>query len=264
MGLEYRFICVTPELVALGRHQIKGLPFEDEATFTSRHVLQESSNASLPLSSLLPAQSEAVTGAMMLQIGAGSIAKLVGGFSQPEEVSDAPGHAVEAQSEPEGAEGHGHGHGRHREKTLLCEGPHGKRAHKLHFRCHVIGLSILAVFILELVIKAWINPAQFFRSKLQVLDLVIVVLSFTLDFVWPIFESRHPEYLEARSDLVRVFILFVRLIRVVKVMHATSEVLHKGLHYVKEMKAVIREKDEEIEKLKEALKAAQGKSFKLM
>jgi len=257
MGLEYRLICITGELVPIGRDQIKGLAAQHEALFTSYDSQPESSNTSLAYFSLWPdLQKEAAKGAMMLQIGAGSLAKLMDGPAQPEDIAE--GHGVEGESAPHGAstEG-GHGHAHHK-GTLICEGKHGEKRHRLHFYCHVLGLSILAVFIMELALKAWANLAQFLRSKLQVLDLIIVTTSFTLDFVWPIFESRHPELLETRSDLVKVIILFIRLIRVVKVMHASSEILHKGLHYVKELKEKIVKKNEEIEKLKEALKVAQG------
>jgi len=255
MGLEYRFLCMSPELVPLGREQIKGLSVQ-HAAFTSLD-LQDSSNASAPYFSLWPTlQKEAVKGAMMLQVGTSSIAKLVSGTTQPEDIAE--GHGVVGESEPDGnIPTQGHGHVQH-VKTLICEGPHGKRSHKLHYYCHALGLAILSLFILELVSKAWINFSAFCRSKLQCLDLTIVSISFTLDFIWPIFESRHRELLETRTDLVRVIILFIRLVRVVKVMHATSEVMHKGLHYVKELKKEIHERDDEIEKLKEALKAAQG------
>lgn len=263
MGLEYRFICVTPELLPIPRENIKGMLVQQHGAAFSSYDLDDSSNVSLSYSSIWPTfQNEAIKGAMMLQIGTSSIAKIVGKVRQPEHIGEGHSDSHEGAPEQHGHEGHEHRYGH---KTLVCEGPHGRRSHKLHTYCHVLGLLILSTFILELTLKAWIDISRFIRSKLQLLDLCIVTISFLLDFLWPIFERRHPDLMETNSDTIKVIILFTRLIRVVKVMHATSEVLHKGVHYVKEQAHKIQEKedhiqeqDEEIKRLKEELKIAQG------
>mmetsp|Transcript_16247 Transcript_16247/g.25768 ORF Transcript_16247/g.25768 Transcript_16247/m.25768 type:complete len:258 (+) Transcript_16247:3-776(+) len=250
MGLDYNLICITPEMVPLEREEIVRVAAEREAAFASYKLQPDGLNGlNTSLAGLWPTlKKEAAKGAMMLQIGTGGVVKLMSATMPAEDVPKR--HGMEEESEPD--EGHGHAH---HPKTLICEGPHGKRQHKIHQFCHVVGLSVLATFIVELMLKAWINLAQFIRSKLQVLDLIIVSVSFTLDFIWPILESRHPEVLETRSDMVRFMMLFMRLMRVVKISHATSEVLHKGFHYANELK---EERDKAIEELRKVMKAGLG------
>ena len=46
------------------------------------------------------------------------------------------------------------------------------------------GLSILGLFIIEIIVKLVFNTHHFIRSKLEILDAVVVIVSFILDIVF--------------------------------------------------------------------------------
>jgi hypothetical protein len=136
--------------------------------------------------------------------------------------------------------------------TMLCEGPHGERLHKLEHFCHEAALAILCVFVAELAAKAWVNYEHFISSSLHILDLVVVCMSFFMDFILPMIMPIG----ELQADVMKIPLLMVRLWRIVRIVHASGEVVHKGYDYVKELRNRIIDKESEIRRLKVELETA--------
>ncbi|GFN99767.1 voltage-gated hydrogen channel 1, partial [Plakobranchus ocellatus] len=85
--------------------------------------------------------------------------------------------------------GYGYGHGGHdhhssSSRKLKHHGYTGHSlldvAHKLHY----ISVAILSVLVLLLIIKVFCSGKRFFRSRMQVFDGAVVLISFTLDIVF--------------------------------------------------------------------------------
>jgi hypothetical protein len=245
-GLDYHVFCVTPELVHVGRDEIRSLDRKgaEAAAFFGEDM---SHNNSSFLDLWDPRQNEivrqTVRGAAMLQVSKSTqYAFDLHRSNQPH------GGGNGASDEGEA----GASHAAH-ESTLTCEGLHGERTLRLEHACHVASVTILLIFLVELAAKAWVNLEHFVGSKLHLVDLVVVAISFLVDVTWPIIRSRNAELGELQADVMKVPLLLIRLWRVVRICHGSSEMVNHGLEYVQELKGQIQFKDDEIEKLKAAL-----------
>lgn len=269
VGIDYKMVCVGGELVPVGRQSIKGLSMQQypmTPTFKSMpstlHDLGHNTSLSSPAFSAdtVSLQNEAVRGAVMLQVS-----NAVEGLARVAHFTNKQSEEVPA-AQPEGsenAETEEEGHGEHEDShTLVCEGPHGENRHHLSHTCHLGSVAILTVFLMELMAKAWVNFSKFVSSFFQLLDLAVVSISFIVDFVWPfvighLVKSASDHLLgESQSDAIKFLLLTVRLLRIVRVIHGGYGVLSKGLAYTKELKEKVKEKEEEIIKLKGELAAA--------
>jgi len=268
VGIDYKKVCIGGELVPVGRQSIKGLSMQQysmkpafESPPSTEHDLGHNTSLSSPalFADMGTLQKEAVRGAVMLQVS-----NAVEGLAKVAHFTNKQREEVPA-AQPEGsenAETGEEGHGEHEESTLVCEGPHGENRHHLSHTCHMGSVAILTVFLLELMAKAWVNFSQFVSSFFQLLDLAVVSISFFVDFVWPFIighiVTQASDHLlgESQSDAIKFLLLTVRLLRIVRVIHGAYGVLSKGLSYTKELKEKVKEKEEEIIKLKGELAAA--------
>mmetsp|Transcript_98518 Transcript_98518/g.195416 ORF Transcript_98518/g.195416 Transcript_98518/m.195416 type:complete len:291 (-) Transcript_98518:89-961(-) len=76
-----------------------------------------------------------------------------------------------------------HGHHAEPNEVLQCDTREGHRAHHIAHTCHVLSIAILVFFVLELLLKLWVNPEHFMASFVHKLDLVVVVVSLIIDTV---------------------------------------------------------------------------------
>lgn len=170
-------------------------------------------------------------------------------------------HGAEHEAEHGAEHGKPHAHGEHTHHgTLLCEGPHGPRTHRLEHICHIGSLTILGTFLIELMLKIWVNGSHYFDSWNHILDAIVVTVSFTFDLTYPYVAARFSRFGELQADLMKVPILIMRLWRIIRICHAASEVVHKGHDYVHELKEHSKELDEEVKELKAKLAALQNDS----
>ncbi|XP_053557696.1 voltage-gated hydrogen channel 1 [Bombina bombina] len=124
---------------------------------------------------------------------------------------------------------------------------------------HYMSVSVLAFFILEILVKLYAFRLEFFHHKFEVFDAVIVIISFVIDVV---FIARHEEF-----SAVGLLIL-LRLWRVVRIINGVivsikakseekvgklQEDREALLAKVNELEHQCAEKEEEIARLEKVL-----------
>jgi len=136
-------------------------------------------------------------------------------------------------------------------KVLVCETPEGHHAHHVLHACHVISITILCIFMIELLLKIWVHGEEFFQSSFEVMDLVVVSLSLFCDlYIAHLLESQRDSQFPAEA--LEILLITMRLWRVVRIVHGVYEIKFMEDRRV-ELK--LEEKDAKIHKLGEALKA---------
>ncbi len=120
-----------------------------------------------------------------------------------------------------------------------------------------ISLAILTLFIIELLFKLYVLRLDFFKSKMEIFDYTIVVVSWSLDIVF----FHHDEH-------AMNLLIFLRMWRLVRIIHAIAVsmrapvehklVQEKYAHYVTEAKldklfSYTKEIEDEIEELRNLL-----------
>jgi len=136
------------------------------------------------------------------------------------------GHGLDEQPD-EGEQLTGGQHQHHATGAFVCEGPHGETVERIEHRCHQISVSILSIFLVELILKVWIHPKEFFSRPLHVLDLVVVVVSLICDvIIVPMLEGYRAR---GQVMLFTSALMILRMWRVVRVMHGLHEVMHSEI-----------------------------------
>lgn len=137
---------------------------------------------------------------------------------------EAHGEAHGEEHAAHGEHGEGHGHGHHHAGSLVCEDEHGPATHEtLHF-CHTASITILTIFLIEILAKFWVNPKEFVRSPVELLDLTVVTLSLIVDAV--ILPMVHDPKQKAELHAVEVLLMLCRGWRVVRIFHGIFEIAH--------------------------------------
>ena len=72
-----------------------------------------------------------------------------------------------------------------------------------------VGLVILAVFLVEIIIKLIFNTRVFLKTKLEIFDSIIVIVSFILDIV----------FFNSDTTIAFQFILLLRFWRVARIVN---------------------------------------------
>jgi hypothetical protein len=160
-----------------------------------------------------------------------------------------------AEGHGEGAHGHGHGHGHaHGPEALVCESKHGHNAHHIMHTCHTLSIAILCIFLVELLLKMWIAPKEFWADWLHILDLFVVVTSLIIDiYVSYLIEARRSAEIEAAT--IATLLVILRLWRVVRIAHGFNEIRNMELERRhKEMEELEEKKEAEKKKLEEVIK----------
>lgn len=85
---------------------------------------------------------------------------------------------------------------------------------------HYMSFAILVVFMLEIFFKIFVFRLEFFHHKFEIMDAIVVVVSFVLDLVL-LFKNHHFEALG--------LLILLRLWRVARIINGASPVLHGGL-----------------------------------
>lgn len=163
-----------------------------------------------------------------------------------------------------GEEGH-HQHGAHHAGSVICEDRHGHNAHHISHTCHLWSVAILCAFAVEIVLKIWVNPREFFHNPFQILDAVIVFLSILVDTVVFNIISKYKGAkggLTLREvELVSMLLIFLRFWRIVRIVHGAFETVHHEVHRheknAHEFEAQKAELEEEIQNLKKQLQKSQ-------
>uniref|UniRef100_H2Z728 Voltage-gated hydrogen channel 1 n=1 Tax=Ciona savignyi TaxID=51511 RepID=H2Z728_CIOSA len=137
--------------------------------------------------------------------------------------------------------------------------PHGNPAPEI---LHGFSLSILSIFMVEIALKIIADPHHFIRHKVEVLDAVVVVISFGVDIAL-IFVGES-EALAALGLLVilrlwRVFRIINGIIVTVKTkaderVHEIKQKNSKLEAKIEDLKEKLQEKDKEITSLHEIMK----------
>lgn len=115
------------------------------------------------------------------------------------------------------AHGHGHGHGQN--DVLMCETRMGPRAHEIAHRCHIASIAILLVFLLEILLKFWVDPAHFLGHWFMILDAAVVFVSLLVDtlVVWLVSQNSTRD--TSSLNMIVVALLVVRMWRIVRIVH---------------------------------------------
>lgn len=123
---------------------------------------------------------------------------------------------------------------RHRPEVLVCAGPGDHHVEHLEHICHWGSVSVLLIFLLEILLKMWSIP-DWFALPLHKLDLFVVVMSLLFDTVvqWTVeaFMTRHggqaSSAVKADIDIVVIMLLLARFWRVARIVYAFVEIEEK-------------------------------------
>lgn len=112
---------------------------------------------------------------------------------------------------------HGHGHGQN--DVLMCETREGPRAHAIAHRCHIMSITILLAFLLEILLKFWVDPAHFLGHWFMILDAAVVVVSLLVDtlVLWLVAQNSTRD--TSSLNMIVVALLVVRMWRIVRIAH---------------------------------------------
>lgn len=135
-------------------------------------------------------------------------------------------HSSGGHEEVHGHSGHGHGHGHSEHEKLMCDTRHGHHAHEVSHNCHTASIVILVIFLVEISLKYWVDPAKFCANYFNILDLVVVTISLLVDTVvtWWVHANRPDS--ESELKTLMALLLFIRCWRVVRIVHGLVEHLH--------------------------------------
>lgn len=115
--------------------------------------------------------------------------------------------------------------------VLLCEDRSGDTAHALMLWCDCISVAIVLLFLVELLVKMWVNPKFFRGSRLHMMDLVVVVMSLLADivnvclFLWNI---------PIEVKLLEMFLVMIRLWRIARIIHTAFSMWYHAKAPLKE------------------------------
>lgn len=109
--------------------------------------------------------------------------------------------------------------------VLLCEDRTAHTAHRIMIVCELFSVSILCLFLVELLLKMWVAPAHFRQSRLHRLDISVVVLSLLADIVGLVLV-----YLKVDLE-VKLFegvLVMIRLWRIMRIFHTAFIMWHRS------------------------------------
>lgn len=66
-------------------------------------------------------------------------------------------------------------------EPVVCETRNGNTVHQIAHTCHLVSIVILCYFELELLVKMWLEPSDFFESRSECLDFLFVSVSLAID-----------------------------------------------------------------------------------
>merc|ERR1712166_1265656 len=95
----------------------------------------------------------------------------------------------------------------------------------------MVSITILVIMLIDILLKFWVNPAEYVQSPWEVLDLVVVSLSLIIDvLVIPMIDN--PEH-KSETELLMVALIVVRFWRVIRIAHGFFEVVGGEIERVK-------------------------------
>lgn len=97
-----------------------------------------------------------------------------------------------------------------------------------------MSFAILVFFMVEIFLKIFVFCLEFFHHKFEILDAIVVVVSFVLDLVL-LFKKHHFEALG--------LLILLRLWRVARIINGASLVLHGGVGAVVGTEVAVRSPD---------------------
>jgi len=124
------------------------------------------------------------------------------------------------------------GIGHHGPASLLCEDHHGPRAKAIEDVCFYLSTVILSFFLLELLLKIWVNPSHFFNSSAHVLDLFVVGFSLFVQVLLVRILGRFG-YL---GEMAVSLLVLCRLWRILRIAHTVFVVGHDYQKRAKHLK----------------------------
>ncbi|XP_071502371.1 voltage-gated hydrogen channel 1-like [Diadema antillarum] len=120
---------------------------------------------------------------------------------------------------------------------------------------HYFSLTILSIFMLELIVKILVFQMEFFRSKLEVFDGLVIIVSFVLDILSLIYEE---EFAAAQ------LIVLLRLWRIVRVVNGVIlSVETQAEKKIEQQKHLCEEVEHELEKFRQYC-TAQEKEIEIL
>lgn len=120
---------------------------------------------------------------------------------------------------------------------------------------HYLSIGILSIFMIELLIKIPVFRMEFFRSKLEVFDGIIIVISFVLDIVSLVYEEQFA---------VLQLLVLLRLWRIVRVVNGVIlSVETQAKKKIEQQKHLRAEVEHEMEKFRRYC-AAQEKEIEVL
>jgi len=159
-------------------------------------------------------------------------------LSQPHPSEHVPYHVPHSS----GSSGHASGHGADEgglcphpgEQILVCDTKDGHNARHLTHVCHVMSVSILCAFVVELSLKWWSNPQEFTSNFYHKLDLAVTVVSLLMDtVVYAAIESyrargheRRGEEAEISLFVLTALLILARTWRIIRICHGIFEEFH--------------------------------------
>ena len=133
------------------------------------------------------------------------------------------------------------------------------REHVLREVFHGFSIGILSMFMIELILKLWADHNHFIRHKIEVLDAVVVVVSWVLDIIIV--------FIDVEGLLAFELLLLLRLWRVFRIVNGiivavktkADERVHLFKVKNKELKTKLNETEEKVKVLKNDIRILKAK-----
>lgn len=114
----------------------------------------------------------------------------------------------------------------------------GHTAHLVHHHVHILSLTILSYFLLELTAKLIVDPKEFCENRYHILDFIIVGISWLVD----LFIARITAKLHEEGEILAVMAVanFVRFWRVVRIIHGCFEEYQIEHKYIADLETQVQ------------------------
>lgn len=129
---------------------------------------------------------------------------------------------------------------------IICEGRHSHRVVHLEHYFHLIGVTILCLFQLEIALKIWLEGKEFWTHAGHVVDCVVVTSSLMLELCLPwtlgLFQlTATASTGQVYADAYAALLLTLRLLRILRIFHGLFTIANTQWHRMKNMKRQLRE-----------------------
>lgn len=144
------------------------------------------------------------------------------------------------------------------EMVRMCEPREGHYSHQLEHSAHMLSVGLLAIMLIEILLKLWVHPGEFLRNPLEVLDLFIVSVSLFVDAILiPLISN---PLNKAHAEIILAILLICRIWRIARILHGIVQVVTIQREHSQKLQArikVLEKKEGELAALQQELQRDQ-------